>query len=58
MNRAMMDGLTAWGGAILDRLLLDAPEEYEDEIAETVMMMVLTSLAINWRAMFNDNDDA
>ncbi|WP_257541028.1 hypothetical protein [Sphingobium sp. CFD-1] len=53
----MMNGLTTWAGMILDRLTLDAPEEYEDELAETAMEVVLPSLAIRWRAMLNDNDN-
>ena len=52
----MMDGLIAWSATILDRLTLDAPEEYEDAIAEVAMEMVLPTLAINWRAMLHDND--
>ena len=56
MQSPMMDGLIAWSATILDRLTLDAPEEYEDAIAEVAMEMVLPTLAINWRAMLHDND--
>lgn len=52
----MMDGLIAWGGAIIDRLILEAPEEYEDDLAETAVIMVVPCLAISWRAMLHDND--
>lgn len=56
MQAEMMDGLIAWSGAILDRLMLKAPEQFEDDLAETAVCMILPTLAINWRAMLNDND--
>lgn len=52
-----LDDLTAWSGAIIDRLSLDAPEEYEDEIAETCLFLVIPALAMDWKAMLNDNDN-
>lgn len=57
MRAKFLDDLTLWAGAILDRLLLEAPEEIEDEIAETAMERVLPCLALSTRAMLNDNDD-
>lgn len=51
-----MDGLIAWSGAILDLLTRGAPEEYEDEIAETAMERILPCLALSTTAMLNDND--
>ena len=57
MRPKMMDGLIAWAAAILDRLLLHAPEEIEDELTETAMERVLPCLALSTRAMLNDNDD-
>jgi|GEM_PF-4930840 len=56
MRAEIINGLTLWAGAILDRLMLDAPEEYDESLAETAMELVLPCLAINWRAMLNDND--
>lgn len=52
-----LDDLATWAGVIIDRLSLDAPEEYEDEIAETCLLLVVPLLAIGWKAMLNDNDN-
>lgn len=52
-----LDDLATWAGVIIDRLCLDAPEEYEDEIAETCLFLVVPLLAIGWKAMLNDNDN-
>ncbi|WP_284279053.1 hypothetical protein, partial [Sphingobium jiangsuense] len=52
-----LDDLAIWAGLIIDRLSLNAPEEYEDEIAETCLFLVIPALAIGWKAMLNDNDN-
>lgn len=57
MRKKQFDQLAAWSGAALDRLLLDAPEEYEDQIAETYLFMIGHLFAIDWKAMLNDNDN-
>lgn len=45
-----------WAGSILDRLLFNAPEEYEDSLAETAMERILPHLGLSMTAMLNDND--
>lgn len=57
MKKKQFDQLAAWSGAVLDRLMLDAPEEYEDQIAETYLFMIGHLFAIDWKAMLNDNDN-
>lgn len=58
-HRAMgkpMDGLIAWSGMILDRLMESAPDECEAAVAETAIELVLPLVAIRPAATLSDND--
>lgn len=56
MAPTRMDALIAWAGAIIDRLCREAPEELEDTLAETAVLMVVPSIAISPGATWHDND--